>query len=97
MKNKSSYGTTTYIVTRNDDNDTLLWATLIGTSKNDDATPKNVAKKEILTNLYNNLPKCSRQNSNTKSFEGKKVKKWLFQTQLFPINEDELGPCCVQG
>jgi hypothetical protein len=84
------------IVIRNDDDHTLLWASVV-MSKDDDATPKDVAKKEILTNLNNNLPKYSRQNSNTKKLKGKKIKKWLFQTQLFPINEDELGPCCVQG
>lgn len=85
------------IVTRNDDDHTLLWVTSVVMSKDDDATPKDVAKMEILTNLNNNLPKNYRQNSNTKKLKGKKKFKWLFQTQLFPINEDELGPCCVQS
>jgi len=41
--------------------------------------------------------KNSRQNSKTTNFKRKKIKKWFFQTQLFPINENELGPCYVQG
>jgi hypothetical protein len=50
------------IATRNDNDHTLLWATLLWAtlvvmSIDDDATPKDVAKKEILTNLNNNLPK----------------------------------------
>jgi len=42
------------IATRNGDDHTLLWAALVVMSKSDDATPKDVVKKEILTNLNNN-------------------------------------------
>jgi hypothetical protein len=45
------------IATRNDDDHIILWATSIVMFEDDDATPKDVAKKEILSNLNNNLPK----------------------------------------